>query len=147
MRNTAANFIRHKVPPPPMPTEFDHYAANYRELLKDPIRDRFAPGSAFFLQRKWILLAAFLNRRGLRMETAGWLDVGCGQGDLLRLGKPYFGKVAGCDVSDEMLAAGRDLRLSVQQAPDRLPYTDGEFDLVTAVCVYHHVASDEMRQR
>jgi SAM-dependent methyltransferase len=130
-----------------MPTEFDHYAANYRELVHDPIRDRFAPGSAFFFERKWILLEAFLRRRGVRMESAGWLDVGCGQGELLRLGKPSFGRVAGCDVSAEMLAAARDLNVSVQPAPDRLPYPDGEFDLVTAVCVYHHVAEDEMRLR
>jgi len=128
-----------------MPTEFDHYAANYQSLVHDPIRHRFAPGSAFFFERKWILLAAFLKRRGLRTENAAWLDAGCGQGELLRLGKPGFGHVAGCDVSSEMLSAARDLNVSVQPAPDRLPYPDGEFDLVTAVCVYHHVAADEMR--
>jgi len=130
-----------------MPAEFDHYAASYRALLQDPIRDRFAPGSAFFAQRKWMLLAAFLKRRGVRMENARWLDVGCGQGDLLRLGKPFFAEVAGCDLSREMLAGAEDLKVSLQPAPDRLPYADGEFDLVTAVCVYHHVASDEMRHR
>jgi SAM-dependent methyltransferase len=130
-----------------MPTEFDQYAAGYRALLRDPIRERFAPGSAFFAERKWMLLSAFLKRRGIRMESAGWLDVGCGQGELLRLGKPFFAAVAGCDLSREMLAAAPDLNVSLQESPDRLPYQSGQFDLVTAVCVYHHVASDEMRHR
>jgi len=130
-----------------MPTEFDQYAAGYRALLHDPIRERFAPGSAFFAERKWLLLRAFLARRGVRIENARWLDVGCGQGDLLRLGKPSFAQVAGCDLSREMLAAAADLNVAVQPAPDSLPFPSGEFHLVTAVCVYHHVASDEMRRR
>lgn len=130
-----------------MPTEFDHYAANYRELTRNPIRDRFADGSAFFFERKWILLEAFLKRRGVRGENAQWLDVGCGKGELLRLGKPFFAEAAGCDLSSEMLAGAQDQNVILQESPDRLPYTDGRFDLVTAVCVYHHVATDDMRRR
>jgi SAM-dependent methyltransferase len=130
-----------------MPTEFDDYAANYGELVRDPIRDRFADGSAFFFERKWILLAAFLKRRGIRCENTAWLDVGCGQGELLRLGKSSFHRIAGCDVSDQMLSAARDLDVTIQQDPERLPYANGEFDLVTAVCVYHHVTVDEMRHK
>lgn len=130
-----------------MPTEFDRYAAQYRALLRDPIRERFAPGSAFFAQRKWELLQAFLERRGVPIQSARWLDVGCGQGELLRLGKPFFAEVAGCDLSREMLSAAADLNVTLQPAPDRLPYASGQFHLVTAVCVYHHVASDEMRRR
>jgi SAM-dependent methyltransferase len=130
-----------------MPTEFDHYAAGYRDLLRDPIRDRFAPRPAFFMERKWMLLREFLRRRGVRTENWRWLDVGCGQGDLLRLGKPFFAEAAGCDLSGEMLAGARELNVRLQQAPDALPYAAGEFEMVTAVCVYHHVASDEMRHR
>ena len=117
-----------------MPTEFDRYAANYQDLVHDPIRHRFAPGSAFFFERKWILLQAFLQRRGVPTQTRSWLDVGCGQGGLLRLGKSAFAHAAGCDVSGEMLAAAQDLHVSVQPEPDRLPYADGAFDVVTAVC-------------
>jgi SAM-dependent methyltransferase len=130
-----------------MPTEFDDYAANYRELVRDPIRDLFADGSGFFFERKWILLAAFLKRRGIRSESAGWLDVGCGQGELLRLGKSSFKRIAGCDVSNEMLTTAGDLNVTIQKDPERLPYGSGEFDLVTAVCVYHHVTADDMRHK
>src|SRR5438045_1060614 len=49
-----------------MPAEFDQYAAQYRALLRDPIREKFAPGSQFFMQRKWELLESFLRRRGVR---------------------------------------------------------------------------------
>lgn len=129
-----------------MPAEFDDYAANYQAQLRDPIRDSFASGPLFFVQRKWLLLHGFLNRHGIRTETRRWLDVGCGQGDLLRLGRPFFGEVAGCDVSSEMVAEARDLDVRVQQGPDELPYQSGEFDMVTAVCVYHHVVAGEMRR-
>ena len=37
--------------------------------------------------------------------------------------------------------------VTVQQDPERLPYGTGEFDLVTAVCVYHHVTVDDMRHK
>jgi SAM-dependent methyltransferase len=68
-----------------------------------------------------------------------WLDVGCGQGELLRLGRPYFRSVAGCDVSGAMLKHCVDLQVRRQLAPSELSFPDGVFDLVTAVCVYHHI--------
>ena len=72
--------------------EFDSYADEYKALTHDPIRERFAPGSEFFHRRKWELLADYMERSGIRSEESAWLDVGCGQGDLLRMGLGHFAR-------------------------------------------------------
>ncbi|HSP69229.1 MAG TPA: class I SAM-dependent methyltransferase [Bryobacteraceae bacterium] len=123
--------------------EFDQYADAYKTLSTDPIRERFAPGSDFFHKRKWFLLAEFMERTGMRAEKSAWLDVGCGQGDLLRLGMDKFGEVAGCDLSTGMLEACEGLKVTPQTDPTRLPFPDKSFDLITAVCVYHHVEAKD----
>jgi SAM-dependent methyltransferase len=38
-----------------------------------------------------------------------------------------------------MLASARGIETRVQDDPGAIPFEDGRFDLVTAVCVYHHV--------
>src|SRR5215831_13329276 len=81
--------------------EFDRYAKNYDELLRDPIRDGFAQTTDFFHRRKWILIENFIRRRSLSPGKLAWLDVGCGKGELLNLGRSRFGRVAGCDPSAE----------------------------------------------
>lgn len=130
-----------------MAVEFDEYAASYHSLLDDPIRTGFAGGREFFAVRKWQVLKAFLNRRGLATQEQRWLDVGCGFGDLLRLGRSSFGEVCGCDISPEMLSGAQGLEVRLQHVPDRIPYETDAFDLVTAVCLYHHVPDREMRAR
>ncbi|HKW98487.1 MAG TPA: class I SAM-dependent methyltransferase [Bryobacteraceae bacterium] len=93
-----------------MPAEVDNYASSYEQLLHDPIREIFALGSAFFFERDWMLIAEYLERIGLQVSNLDWLDVGCGRGELLRLGQPQCRTVTGCDVSAEMLAACGGLR-------------------------------------
>lgn len=122
--------------------EFDHFAEEYNRLLHDPIRERFAPGSRFFTARKWELLKRFYQRTGRDLSKTSWLDIGCGFGELLSLGRSYVQKAAGCDPSTAMLQRCRDLEFRLQPSPVSLPYQDGSFELVTAVCVYHHVQSD-----
>jgi len=121
-------------------TEFDRYAAeDYARFSRDPIRNSFASGSRFFLIRKIMLLRDFFKRRAEATASASWLDVGCGQGDLLRCGKRYFGRAAGCDVSSGMLRSCGELNVRLMESPCEVPFEAGSFDLVTAVCVFHHV--------
>ncbi len=123
-----------------MESEFDRFAAEgYSGLLRDPIRDKFGSGSRFFFERKLALLRDFYRRHGARTESTSWLDVGCGEGQLLALGRPYFRDVAGCDVSEGMIRHSEGLNVRRQESQHRIPFADGSFDLVTAVCVYHHV--------
>ena len=122
-----------------MQAEFDRYARSYKELLREPIRDRFARDPRFYTERKWILLREYFERRGRSTSSMSWLDVGCGEGDLLRYGQHAFERVAGCDSSSEMIQAAEGLQVRHQSPPDKLPFGDAEFDLTTAVCVFHHV--------
>ena len=127
-------------------SEFDGYSSNYEDLLRDPIRDRFAGGSQFFHTCKRDLILDFWRKRNVDLRTLSYLDLGCGKGELLHLLKPSFGRVAGCDPSAGMIDSlapgpteidGVDARL--QPDPSVVPFDDGSFDFVTAVCVYHHV--------
>src|SRR4026207_926956 len=122
-----------------MQAEFDNYAHDYKELLREPIRDRFARDRRFSAARKWILLREYLHRLGRSTRSMSWLDVGCGEGDLLQFGKEAFGRVAGCDSSAEMMQAAEGLEVRHQSPPERLPFGDAEFPLSTAVFVFHHV--------
>lgn len=125
-------------------SEFDSYAPRYEEMLRDPLRDTFSSGSAFFHRRKWQLIREFFASRQQDTKKMSWLDVGCGQGELLELGVSSFGRAAGCDPSCSMLKGARVERSSpieahMQASPSQLPFPDQSFDFVTAVCVYHHV--------
>lgn len=121
-----------------MPAEFDRYAAEYDELLRDPIRDGFSGHAQYFHERKWDLIQSFFQRRKRDTARSRWLDVGSGKGELLALGAPRFGRAVGCDPAREMAASAR---VETVHQPDvrLLPFGSGEFDLVTSVCVFHHV--------
>jgi SAM-dependent methyltransferase len=119
--------------------EFDRYAQNYDELLRDPVRDGFAQNGGFFHRRKWILISNFLQRHALSPGKLTWLDVGCGKGELLSWGRSHFSRVVGCDPSKEMVRDAEGVEVLLQEAPDALPFPDASFDFATAVCVYHHV--------
>lgn len=122
-----------------MSAEFDNYAAaGYGKLLQDPLRRRFA-GSRFFFERKLTLLRTRYEQHASATRSASWLDLGCGEGTLLQMGKEYFRDVAGCDVSAGMIQGCEALNVREQVSPRQIPFADESFDLVTAVCVYHHV--------
>src|SRR5262245_28731354 len=126
-----------------MPSEFDSYATEYSELLRDRLRDRFARTPLFFHQRKWSIIQEFFRSTRRPMSELSWLDVGCGRGELLHLGRPAFARAAGCDLSQEMLKASKGLDVRCQRAPTSLPFDSQSFDVVTAVCVYHHVGPSD----
>ncbi|HEY4382668.1 MAG TPA: methyltransferase domain-containing protein [Acidobacteriaceae bacterium] len=119
--------------------EFDRYAPGYSALLDDPLRNRFARDPLHFHRRKWFLIRSVLRRFDVAAETQRWLDVGCGQGQLLELASLNFREAAGCDPSAVMLPSHASFAVHQQPSPVELPFEDGSFDFVTAVCVYHHV--------
>ncbi len=130
-----------------MPAEFDEYSHDYEKLVTDPLRTSFGGGSDFFHRRKMDLLLRFFKRQGLSPERMSWLDVGCGRGELLELGRPYFQTCVGCDPSSGMLSETQSaVEVREQTSATAVPFASGTFDLVTAVCVYHHVAPADRTQ-
>jgi ubiquinone/menaquinone biosynthesis C-methylase UbiE len=123
-------------------TEFDRYASHYHELIRDPVRERFAASSVFFAERKLQVIRRFCERAGIEPETREWLDIGCGQGELLRAGQRLFRTASGCDPSAGMLEYCSDLSVRQQKSQEALPFENRRFDFITIVCVYHHVAID-----
>src|SRR5262245_15819331 len=75
--------------PPPEPAEFDRFARDYDALLRDPLRDGFAGDKSFFMERKLDVILRALQSQNLDTHSLRWLDVGCGRGELLRLGQSY----------------------------------------------------------
>jgi SAM-dependent methyltransferase len=121
-------------------TRFDRLASSYEELLRDPLRDRFAGSEpAFFHRRKSDLIRRFFRHQRLTTSGLCYLDVGCGKGELLRLLQSDFKRAAGCDISAGMMQHMTGIETRVQKNALQIPFGDAEFDLVTAVCVYHHV--------
>ncbi|HEV2137096.1 MAG TPA: class I SAM-dependent methyltransferase [Terracidiphilus sp.] len=126
--------------------EFEKYAPTYSELLDDPARNRFAQDPLHFHWRKWILIERFLRERGLIPGSLTWLDVGCGRGELLALGGGNFRRAVGCDPSYGMLPSDSPFRVYEQRSLTKLPFDDRSFDLVSVVCVMHHVHGNHRQE-
>jgi SAM-dependent methyltransferase len=126
--------------------EFDQYSASYADLLKDPIRDRFAGSHPeFFHLRKAHLILDYFRGKKLETSKMRYLDVGCGQGDLLRILQPSFGYIAGCDPSPGMIGPIKNMDVRLQIDEKRIPFPEGYFDFVTASGVFHHVPPENRR--
>lgn len=119
--------------------EFDRYADAYSDLLADPMRSHFASDPLYFHRRKIELIRSLLSGQSRNPAQMKWLDVGCGQGDLLRLGQGLFAEAMGCDPAAAMLPATKDVPVRLQLSLETLPFEDHSMDLITAVCVFHHV--------
>ena len=127
--------------------EFDDLSRGYEDLLKDPLRDRFAgDNTQYFHVRKRDLLRRFFRRRRIDTSKLSFLDLGCGKGELLKLLCGDFRECFGCDPSSGMLEASElnaiGVQTRVQHNPQSLPFENAQFDFISAVCVYHHVTPD-----
>jgi ubiquinone/menaquinone biosynthesis C-methylase UbiE len=76
------------------------------------------------------------------------LDSGCGAGALAFALAPFVGSVVGVDLSEDLIAAGRELappncELRVGDAT-ALPFEYGSFDIVGCMRVLHHARRPEL---
>src|SRR5260370_13221471 len=120
-----------------MNAEFDQYATEYSHLLNDPLRDRFTSDPVFFHRRKWMLIRDFFAQRRVNPSNLSWLDVGCGQGELLRLAGGSFAPAVGCDPSTAMVPSLPGEEVYEVPAPLELPVPHRSFDIFTAVWLFH----------
>ena len=125
----------------PIEPAFDAYRSSYSDVVQDSVA--FSGLSYdFFLRSKAGLLADLMAEQLPDCPAPKVLDVGCGVGALHPLLAPLCGKLHGVDVSAECVErAARDNPAVSYQAYDgvTLPYADGAFDMVIAICVVHHV--------
>jgi SAM-dependent methyltransferase len=122
-----------------MHTEFDRYGESYEAAVDEAIS--FAGREhGFYLEAKARRLLE-LAQRHLGPGRARALDVGCGPGLFDRhLGSGLV--LHGVDVSPAMVERAREANPEASYRVydgRRLPYGDGELDVVFAVCVLHHV--------
>ena len=123
---------------------FDSYRSNYRDVVQSSIDFSGLPHS-FFMRAKADLLRELIAQR-LGQEKPAMLDVGCGVGSFHPMLRGMVGGLSGIDVSSASIGQARaDNRGVDYRVFDgrRFPFDDGCFDLVTAICVMHHVAPAE----
>ena len=120
---------------------FDAYDRSYTKAVQASIDFSGLP-HGFFMAAKAELLRELIETRFAPGSRPAALDVGCGIGGLHPFVRDLFGRLCGTDVSASCIEQATRNNPGVQYratAGAMLPYGDGEFDLVMAICVLHHV--------
>jgi len=124
-----------------MSSEFDPVADSYADLVTRSVafsgRD-----TDHFARRKADALIRLAARRVGEPTGLRALDVGCGIGMTDRYLAPHFGELHGIDTAPQAVELAAATNPSVHYRSyngERLPYTDGDFDVAFAICVLHHV--------
>jgi SAM-dependent methyltransferase len=123
---------------------FDSYRSNYRDVVQSSIDFSGLPHS-FFLRAKADLLRELIARQ-FWSEKPAMLDVGCGVGSFHPLLRGMVGRLSGIDVSSASIAQARAENRDVEYRAfdgSSFPFDNAGFDVVTAICVLHHVAPAE----
>jgi SAM-dependent methyltransferase len=136
-----------------MKTDFDAFARDYSAGMEDPIKVALGKSAAAFLLAKTRLLGRSLKRHpqfAPGNAAVRMLDFGCGTGDFLALmaDQGFRWLMQGCDVSKGILAEAKRRHPELGLAgklwlcdPDQ--FTPSDYDIITAVCVFHHIPSGE----
>ncbi|MGM4961862.1 class I SAM-dependent methyltransferase [Tardiphaga sp. 1201_B9_N1_1] len=119
---------------------FDSYRSSYRDVVQSSIDFSGLPHS-FFMRAKADLLRELIAAR-LQSKKPDMLDVGCGVGSFHPLLRGMVGQLSGIDVSSASIAQAQVDNPDVDyRAFDGsvFSFADASFDLVTTICVMHHV--------
>lgn len=126
-----------------MSTDFDKYAEDYNDILKDQL-NFFDEESNYFAEYK-----VHIVRNRIRSEPETILEYGCGTGrNIPFLHKMFPGsKVSGCDLSEKSL----EIAKKMNTAADFFPLNNSgqfskKFDLVLVACVFHHIPPPDRRE-
>ena len=127
--------------------DFDRFAETYEREVEAATRfTRLAP--QFFLEVKVAHLLGTLQQKFEDLGRLRVLDVGCGVGLVDQLLKAHLPHLVGADVSEKSLqiASGRNPQMAYHYlVDDNLPFANGSFDVVFAICVWHHLAPRQWR--
>jgi len=97
----------------------------------------------WFVTRKKIVLDA-IGRYINRSESTKILDIGCGSGVMLKA-LDEIGHVYGMDMSDDAISFSKEIfdgDVKKGYLPDKVPYQENYFDLITALDVIEHIDHD-----
>lgn len=121
---------------------FDTYAEDYSRHVNSALPKgfgdvaRYARIKAHHLSEK---IRSVFGREG----NPAILDAGCGVGLTDSFLKKDFPDITGFDVSQRSVDLARKLNPELTYAHSgdaKLPFADGQFDVVFAVCVVHHIS-------
>src|SRR5688500_16443961 len=126
-----------------MAAEFDRYGGRYEEAIAKSIGFS-GREHAFFLEAKAVRLLDLVRRRLGDPAQDREIEVDCGPATMHPYPTGAIGQLEGVDLAESMIADARRLNPSTTYhvADARsLPSPDVTFDLVTAICILHHVAA------
>ena len=127
-----------------MTARFDSYSESYRDVVQSSIDFSGLP-HGFFMRAKASVLRDLIADR-LEAGRPSMLDVGCGVGSFHPLLRGVVGRLSGIDLSAASIAQARAANSDVDYRHyDGMdfPFGDAGFDVVTAICVMHHVPPAE----
>lgn len=100
-------------------------------------------GLDFFTRLKSRVLLELASARVGDPSRLELIDVGCGPGETDRFLQGAVKRLAGVDVSRELIESARErnpwAEYETIKLGARLPFTGREFDVAFAICVLHHV--------
>ena len=120
---------------------FDQYGTNYGETVQRSV-DFSGLEYEFFVTAKTNLLKRLIAARQLADKRPSLLDVGCGIGTMHDHLQDTFDLICGVDVSAASIetAKARNPHNEYRVMEGlRVPQESARFDVVIAVCVFHHV--------
>jgi SAM-dependent methyltransferase len=125
--------------------DFDRFAQAYEQEVEAATRfAQLPPG--FFLEVKVAHLLDRLRQGSEDFGSLRVLDVGCGVGLVDEFLKSHLPHLVGVDISAKSLdvARVRNPEIAYYHSTDgKLPFVDGSFDVVFAMCVWHHVPPNQ----
>jgi SAM-dependent methyltransferase len=121
--------------------DFDRFAGAYEHEVQEATRFARLPPE-FFLEVKVAHLLEKLKRTFEDFRQLRVLDVGCGVGLTDQLLSAHLPHLVGVDISGKSLDVARVRNPQTayhHSADNKLPFVNGSFDVVFAMCVWHHV--------
>lgn len=125
--------------------DFDRFKDNYHEILDESLAFS-GQDTDFFAEMKARHILDVAGRHLGSPSKLKILDLGCGVGPTESFLAPHVGSLHGVDVGAGVLetAAKRNPTVDYKVYDGRsIPFADGTFDVVFAICVMHHVKPED----